>query len=520
MKGLEYIFIGCLMLLLVACQPQDVMEESEELAELTFKIALSDSGSRGNVTDYPSNPTNWTQAEKVVDGRYLYVVSVYLVDANKNIAASQENIVVDNQAVEKEVTFDKDYNLKRGIYTLMAVANHKDHTIGAAKYSCGLVGTWKSADYTELMNNQIISTAENISSKEIIQPLSLMKEIELHAGHNEIEGELVRSFARLRIEVKNNSGSMPLKINSLTFSDNFSQKQAYVFDDGTDRKYSFDTGAPVSTSTHALQPFITDDGQSYKTIEAQNSGVVFDSYLLESKVAEGEKYTYTLDLAYGATANGFIVGTELNRREEINKVASGYFLIKNLRSGKFMYCNNENKVYQGGDFSYLESQLLQGGATNYLWTLESNGNNMYYIKNVSTGYYIGNPNSSNSAVGVVQKKNVSFTFSDYGYGNGVMMKYNSNYLNDYSSNFICGWYDSGDIGSTFSFYVIDSAIEYDTPITLTTIDPITQQPSSATAIKRNDFINVLITVSYNPVAGTFEFHVEDWNTGGGQVDFN
>lgn len=494
MKGLEYIFIGCLMLLLAACQPQDVMEESEELAELTFKIALSDSGSRG-----------------LEDGDYLDKVSVYLVNANNEIVARKENISVPDNATEVEVKFEKSDNLKRGIHTLMAVANHRT-----------LNSFTNTDDYNALMNKQVHATTntDNISPKNIIQPLSLMKEIELHAGHNEVEGELVRTFARLRIEVKNNSGSMPLKINSLTFSDNFSQKQAYVFDDGTDRKYTFDTGAPISTSTHALQPFTTDNGQSYKTIEAQTSGVVFDSYLLESKVAEGEKYTYTLDLAYGATANGFIVGTELNRREEINKVASGYFLIKNLRSGKFMYCNNENKVYQGGDFSYLESQLLQGGATNYLWTLESNGNNMYYIKNVSTGYYIGNPNSSNSAVGVVQKKNVSFTFSDYGYGNGVMMKYNSNYLNDYSSNFICGWYDSGDIGSTFSFYVIDSAIEYDTPITLTTIDPITQQPSSATAIKRNDFINVLITVSYNPVAGTFEFHVEDWNTGGGQVDFN
>jgi len=494
MKGLEYIFIGYLMLLLAACQQQDVMEESEELAELTFKIALSDSGSRG-----------------LEDGDYLNEVSVYLVNANNEIVARKENISVPDNATEVEVKFEKSDKLKRGIHTLMAVANH------------GTLNSFTNTDdYNALMNKQVHATTntDNISPKDIIQPLSLMKEIELHAGHNEVEGELVRSFARLRIEVKNNSGSMPLKINSLTFSDNFSQKQAYVFDDGTDRKYTFDTGAPISTSTHALQPFTTDNGQSYKTIEAQTSGVVFDSYLLESKVAEGEKYTYTLDLAYGATANGFIVGTEFDRINEINKVASRYFLIKNLRSGKFMYCNNENKVYQGGNLSYLESQLLQGGATNYLWTLESGGDNKYYIKNVSTGYYIGNPNSSNSAVGAVQKKNVSFTFSDYGYGNGVMMKYNSNYLNDYSSNFICGWYDSGDIGSTFSFYVIDSAIEYDTPITLTTIDPITQQPSSATAIKRNDFINVLITVSYNPVAGTFEFHVEDWNTGGGQVDFN
>ena len=62
-------------------------------------------------------------------------------------------------------------------------------------------------------------------------------------------------------------------------------------------------------------------------------------------------------------------------------------------------------------------------------------------------------------------------------------------------------------------------ITYNTPITLTTIDPITQQSSATQEIKRNDFINVLVTVSYNPEAGTFEFYVEDWESGSGSVDF-
>ena len=519
MKGLEYIFIGCLMLLLAACQQQDVMEESEELAELTFKIALLDSGSRGNVTDYPSNPTNWTQAEKVVDGRYLYVVSVYLVDANKNIAASQENIVVDNQAVEKEVTFDKDYNLKRGIYTLMAVANHKDHTIGAAKYSCGLVGTWKSADYTELMNNQIISTAENISSKEIIQPLSLMKEIELHAGHNEIEGELVRSFARLRIEVKNNSGSMPLKINSLTFSDNFSQKQAYVFDDGTDRKYSFDTGAPVSASTHALQPFITDDGQSYKTIEAQTSGVVFDSYLLESQSTKG--YTYTLDLKYeGVTTTTTTYSRTGNAISQVNKLGvseESYYLIYNTNSGRYLSAGDDVvETAQLENVSDLRASVV--------WQVSKNGD-YYYIKNVETKQYMQSPGQSSVAL---SENTSSFVLSSS--NNRIRIKASGNngrYISvqDNQVNGVSGTWNNP---VNFYFYKVqkttttsqDQDITYNTPITLTTIDPITQQATPATAIKRNDFINVLVTVSYNPVAGKLEFHVEDWNTGGGQVEFN
>ena len=147
MKGLEYIFIGCLMLLLAACQPQDVMEESEELAELTFKIALSDSGSRG-----------------LEDGDYLNEVSVYLVNANNEIVARKENISVPNNATEVEVKFEKSDKLKRGIHTLMAVANH------------GTLNSFTNTDdYNALMNKQVHATTntDNISPKNIISPLTL-----------------------------------------------------------------------------------------------------------------------------------------------------------------------------------------------------------------------------------------------------------------------------------------------------------------------------------------------------------
>jgi hypothetical protein len=138
----------------------------EELAELTFKLDLADNGSRG-----------------LPDGDYLDVVSVYLVDANKNIVASQENITVANNATEVEVTFDKSYNLVRGMYTLMAVANHRTLT-------------FEKNSYTALMGNQVhpTSATDNISSKNTVQPLSLMKEIELHAGKNNIDGETHRCF--------------------------------------------------------------------------------------------------------------------------------------------------------------------------------------------------------------------------------------------------------------------------------------------------------------------------------------
>lgn len=519
------IIIGLLFALLTGCGQYDGVD-NDECAELSFRIATTSIGTRGNVTDYPTTPAEWTQAERAVDGRYMYNLSVYIVNSENTIVASQEGIEIDDQATEYTVTFDKSYELKRGLYKLLAVANNKAHTVGGKTYNSGLATAWNSSDYESLMNNKIGGNAtDNVSSREVVQPLSLMKEIELHAGNNAVEGELVRTFARIRIEVKNNSGSIPLKIRNLTFSNNFTQKQAYVFDDGTNRKYFDPTAAPVSTSSYALLPFTKDSGKNDKTIAAKSSSVVFDSYLLESKVEDGERYTYTLDLSYeGVSTTSYAFSPSWNsvisKRNDIKVGNESYFLLYNTNSKRYI---------SAGDNTATTASLSSNSATvgtDNVWQLISTGKaNQYYIKNVETGLYLQAPGSNNVSLGTGA---VAFDFADVKSGTQsyVTMKSGTRYLYVNNNN-VSGSTSNSSSGRYFRFYSVtkketssgNETITYNTPITLTTIDPITQQSSPTTAIKRNDFINVLVTVSYNSESGTFEFFVDDWNEGGGSVEF-
>lgn len=522
MKRLEQIIIGCLSLILVACQHQEVVEPLEEGVKLILKLGVQANASRGNVTDFPSNTTNWTQAEKVVDGRFLYKVSVYLVDAQGKVVACQDK-TVDNQATEVVVEFGKSSQLKRGIYTLMAVANHEDYTIDGTTYQSGLKTAWGTirvnADDDVLLNKKISSSTDNVSPQNVVQPLSLRKEIELHAGNNVVEGELVRTFARFRIEVKNNSGNVPLKINGLTFSSNFAQKEAYVFHDGQNDRYLAPKGVPVSTSPDALQPFTPDADESFMTIGTQQSAVVFDSYLLESKVAEGEEYKYTLDLAYeGVKANVDTYktnGTPIKKASSLKINNESYFLIYNEKSKRFLSANGNTAT--NATFTLSNDVVL---SKDNVWKIENNTSS-YSLKNVGNGLYLQSPTSS--GIGLSETKtNYSFTGDSNIRINGgdyyVAVNADKAYGNQN--------YNADDVKFTFYEVVKTTAsqtsqtIKYDTPITLTTIDPITQQSSPTTAIKRNDFINVLITVSYNPVAGNLEFEVANWSPGGGNVEFN
>ncbi|MBQ6571648.1 MAG: hypothetical protein IIX31_03100, partial [Alistipes sp.] len=58
---LRYIAI-CLTLVLAACQ--DSGSEHSEAVRLTFRLSTAEL-TRGAVTDSPSNPDSWSQAEKV-----------------------------------------------------------------------------------------------------------------------------------------------------------------------------------------------------------------------------------------------------------------------------------------------------------------------------------------------------------------------------------------------------------------------------------------------------------------------
>lgn len=500
--------LGLLMLLFAGCNKLEEVNESE-YAELTFKIVTSQAGARSNVSENPNDISSWTDAEKAVDGRFIYDLSVYLIDENKNIVRSK-NISFNEETAVAYVTFDK---LNRGDYTIMAVANKElDNS--------SLKNNWKDNTYEELMTNMIGITSDNVSSKDVVQPLSYMNNITLQLGKNQVMGELKRSFSRLRIVVENNS-TYPLSINSLALSDNFTQKQTYVFDDGTGGKYTFAKGAPVTTSQYALQPFVADEGKDYMEISSYNSKVVFDGYVLESKLTGDDLYKYTLDLQYNLSNNAAksraTVGTWTEIRTP-SEVVNGDYIISNYDNYYFLTASSQSSVG-----SYYASKLMNETEVDdvHIWEIERDGA-YFYIKNKGTGMYLQNPTTSSIGLGDTR---FGYTFEEklYSGKNYVLMKGSTNYI--YLNYWIYGTSYNSSSSNCLVLYKANTSekeeiITYNEPITMVTIDPVSMQASATKEIKRNDFINVHVTVSYNNVAGQIEYVVDDWNKVEGDVTFD
>lgn len=91
-----------------------------------------------------------------------------------------------------------------------------------------------------------------------------------------------------------------------------------------------------------------------------------------------------------------------------------------------------------------------------------------------------------------------------------------------NSDIVAGWNDN-DSGSAFWLYPLEEVLSgpaFNDVVRLSTVDPETAAVSPVEAIHRNDFINILISVSYNKHSGEIDFKVKDWNDVSGDIEFN
>lgn len=468
------------------------------------------------------------------------------------------------------VTFDYDNpkhgdveKLARGNYVLLAVANYSESdafgNTGVAAQIKTLVETFDrdsgianfNPDCADFYNLQLrIPEIEGapfpyLRPSDVLIPQSCSENINLVAGVNKTSVKLEYTSARIRIGVRNYS-DVDLSISDLTFSDNFTQSTCYLFSRlDSDGNYALATdyhgkGAPLATHANAITPFVPDQ------IITKDMGVttIFDGLIYESRDLDNN-YVYTLDLGadvinynYYEQKNG---GQRIHYLSEIDSEGP-YFLIRrrgedNYEMDSYLYVEND-KVYASPDYGYTPQQVLENCRKeryyNYVWQLVKSGSS-YYIRNVETEDYIERIRTNYSEVESArlqmvgweeyQTKADTFTVSVSDTNNGYFLFKSNTYWGDayinVRNNNVVGWNGFG-AWSQFVLFPVEQ-IKDNTlreAIVLRTIDSETGVASDVHEIKRNDFIRVQVGVTYNPYRGNFDFVVENWTPGGGDITFN
>lgn len=599
------IILPVVLFLLCACQREAVPGQNPEAASLCLDLSVPGLRieSKGNVDDpFADNISSWTDWEKVVDGRMMYRLTVFLIEKDTDYLVAYRDIyystysgsdVTDPSApqgpngwyngtsvdvnlptsTQAQISFLYDHplhtatngssfeRLQRGTYKLLAVANYSSvngtkfngQPSGVASYTGlgngtfdtyvdGIISEFKTAqnrgtkkqfasypNYSKLVDYVLKSSSSSFICPAMPQPLTLAKEIELSPGMNTVSGELLRTFARIRLSVENMS-NVDLTLHSLSFSTKTTKNQTYLFSlpETPDRVYSIGTattGAPVVSSADAIVSFPADGTKVYNVASGNNTKTLFDAYILESRGLSGD-YTYTLDLEYKGEAS----------IPQYEKTSTAISTVGGLADGGFYLFQNQNKEYRFLIADTPELQTIDVELDDLPTVLDESmvmklirvAKDQYYIQTQygGTTYYFGTP-ETNTNIPMIPDQSSATVFTA-GTANGYLtFKSNSGskyYINVYGGqqDQVRGWSDN-DYGSQFKLYAVNQVMKdpkYSDPIVLSTIDPVTSVVSPVNTIKRNDFINVLISVSYNKDLGDFEFEVKPWGEVSGSIEFN
>ena len=531
-----YFLIFAALMMLQGCAKCE-LASGEKDASLQIRLnAPSYVAELKSVSSDPTSPENWSKWERAVDGRFLYRVTAFILQGNRLVA--HKDLTLNGES--DQATIDFEANFSHGAYTLMIVANYsafeaEDGSNGTKKYD-GLSGfastvqeilthstidNFTSTYANSFMNFQISS--ENGVCKRVPQPLTLVKGIELHPGTNVISGELVRTYSRIRIALENNSDE-DLSLTSMSFADIFTQSKAYLFDG---KGYLSNKANIDVASSNAMTPF-TGSESNPVVIPSKGISVVFDAYILESsKGSSNDSYSYSFGMGYGVQTSYTLKSTTA-----ITKRA-------NLSAGQYIICSRSNNYYLKAGTNSVEAQanalgtLKQGMSISkeYVWTFDSKKPdgaelkaNEYYIGTASatssgaTSYYFNDPEYNSITLGA--NKSVYFTAEDKNSHITFKSSANGTYKYVYLNNGKVTGYNSSGNSAQFKLYAVDAPSSSIIEIPVKTIDNTTGQAEDLEQINRNDFINAVVKVSYSKNQGHFIFEVKDWNTGGGDVDFN
>lgn len=643
----------------------DAPGESEEAVDLILSLDLpktdiqlskslfEHNSSESNIVNDPYNPAAWSTWEQVVDGRFMYRLTVFVIDLSNyhlvgyrdifNYGDSDGNGSVDaeelgdwsntdrsvgpskngwydmsndvmlpdaDKADAAKISFIYNYplhhkstdaassleQLKRGRYRFVSIANwapernndvpqaikgieFDGHPAGISKFTglgSNTAGVTPVADIVESIKSEFMESVEagvskdfrtyakhndlryfilnadktNFSCYPMPMPLVMVQDLYLAPGLNSKILTLNRCYARVRMTVVNNS-ERELKINGLTFSDNFTKTKTFLFNDPNEdakeaanpsfikRVYDLDQieardkatgktpvqrGAPVATNSNLLCSFPA-SGCTVEGLAGNNSTVVFDGYVLENRY-DDSNLQYTLRLEYegvggttytlssntaSAPGNGYYLISTSNS----NKASRYYLMWKDALAGTLAETVME---HYGGNPASLGDNIPES----LVWQLSSSGYSNYTIGTAGdTKYYMADPSDDYVTLGTSNSNTFTFSSKDSGYriqSNGD----DSRYLRNKNGN-LRGDSDSKDATTFYLFPVTrkEGSRVYNTPADLTRIDPETAVVSDVHTIARNDFINIVVTVSYNENSGEFMFEVKDWNGPvNGEIEYN
>ncbi len=447
------------------------------------------------------------------DGDEMVNLRVWMVNGSNKVVKYAS---LTPNAETATVTFDK---VDRGAYTLYFLANStalsgyvEGSTIDDGFLKAALTKTGTAPEYTDTEG----------------MPLSLVKSISVGPGVNRISAEIVRVCGLVNITIKNRTTDYALYITSVSLSDR-NPSGGYIFAQDNHSSPSGTTyGAfPSTTAFTRIEPTEESKTLSFYLFESCNATDAI-SLSLKGGIYNKDATVTTVDkTSYHATGN--------TKNTDVN-TSSKYFLASASSPMQFLKADDDSSTGLTLEDVGSDAELfVKSDIENYLWQFplgESNpqsvGQNKAYLainvtRNSSSCTLASKPKCQTSIATGRQFYN---TYSDSRYYYYYSYLYNNSGVvgvtspsTSTSTATNTGWYLREATEYTYQALSPDPLKDFANTTSLTYTDSYgIAQP--LTSICRNDRLEIVVNVFYNPVYSTFDFQVESWKTVNNETTFD
>lgn len=507
-RTLHSFLLLCCILLVISCQ-QEVGLQPQDGTSLVLRLKTDSKNALSRGVQDLNDDGTISNEELYVDGQKIYRLGVFLLNNGSVVTSTvleSGDTRFTNNNTEAVISFENlDYSKTYEIY---AVANYGDFGM--------LQGNISNVSSENIVSGlKVFSSENNICPQNVVYPLTLKQQVKLTPGTNTIAGQLLRTCARLRINVRNHSNLNNLYITKLDFPTNFTQKSADLFVEGGTAAVS-----PEVTSTDAITPYVKDMEIGKITGDGiVNEATIFDAYLLESN---GGNYNYTLGLRYiGDSKVDYAVSSSAITNH--NNIEDGAMYVIYHNSTKQYLVANGDKVDVGT--SYLTDGKLNH---NYAWRFKKTGTNMYTIESMgASGYFMQSSNIDGNRIPLTVNATSTDYFTASTSSNTIRFKSTSSrygyaYYMAVNNKTVCGNTSS----HGYYLYKVETKSEATnitheaSNIPIHVVDKTTGESSPLTSIRRNDLIDILVNVTYNEKTDDIEYEVSAWDNVNGEVTFD
>ena len=435
------------------------------------------------------------------------------------------NITIAADKKSAKASFD---DIERGEYTLYVTANLPSymHTLMLSY----IVGTTIDNAFTKAVMQGLDQNKEPQGIQSEGMPMSLKKDISLASGVNKISGELVRACGKIRISIKNNTTDKIIFMNRVKLN-KLNPDKGYLFEseDGSiPENVVFDDLSGIEL-TESDNPVKDTDGVSAKPGETTT---LVSQYMYETGVQSDGKLSL---LFFGgiydkSISEALIENTSVTTYTTDSKITSYSNIATNA---EYFIRDNQAFFYLYSDGTNVRAKSLESMISstnekywldeydNFLWTFSSNSSSSQ-IRNTKDRKYISIPTSNNSAV------SMSNSASSINLTNGTNGIYFSTYY--WRNNYYATVKADGESLKTststsnsnlFNLYKInkinrieprfkDAETTFGKEVTNLTYINEYGIAVPLNELHRNEDLNIMINIFYNPEWANLYFKVESW----------